>query len=112
MRSFLRNRRFKNFAFKTDVLCSCLLLNSKAAALIGTARQKDITEIPINGALKFALVFCGNNMYFANTNSSGTQAFVRAVSAPEKTVTCTTIQNKLIIQNNDENAKAYMCKIF
>ncbi len=29
MRSFLRNRRFKNFAFKTDVLCSCLLLNSK-----------------------------------------------------------------------------------
>lgn len=32
-------------------------LNSKAAALIGTARQKDITEIPINGALKFALVF-------------------------------------------------------
>lgn len=86
--------------------------NSKAAALIGTARQKDITEIPINGALKFALVFCGNNMYFANTNSSGTQAFVRAVSAPEKTVTCTTIQNKLIIQNNDENAKAYMCKIF
>lgn len=87
-------------------------LNSKAAALIGTARQKDITEIPINGALKFALVFCGNNMYFANTNSSGTQTFVRAVSAPEKTVTCTTIQNKLIIQNNDENAKAYMCKIF
>lgn len=86
--------------------------NSKAAALIGTARQKDITEIPINGALKFALVFCGNNMYFANTNSSGTQAFVRAVSAPEKTVTCTTIQNKLIIQNNDENTKAYMCKIF
>lgn len=51
-------------------------------------------------------------MYFANTNSSGTQTFVRAVSAPEKTVTCTTIQNKLIIQNNDENAKAYMCKIF
>ena len=87
-------------------------LNSKAAALIGTARQKDITEIPINGALKFALVFCGNNMYFANTNSSGTQAFVRAVSAPEKTVTCTTIQNKLIIRNDDENAKAYMCKIF
>lgn len=86
--------------------------NSKAAALIGTARQKDITEIPINGALKFALVFCGNNMYFANTNSSGTQAFVRAVSAPEKTVTCTTIQNKLIIRNDDENAKAYMCKIF
>ena len=71
-----------------------------------------ITEIPINGALKFALVFCGNNMYFANTNSSGTQAFVRAVSAPEKTVTCTTIQNKLIIRNDDENAKAYMCKIF
>ena len=30
MRSFLRNRRFKNFAFKTDVLCSCLLLNSNA----------------------------------------------------------------------------------
>lgn len=86
--------------------------NSKAAALIGTARQKDITEIPINGALKFALVFCGNNMYFANTNSSGTQAFVRAVSAPEKTVTCTTIRNKLIIRNDDENAKAYMCKIF
>lgn len=86
--------------------------NSKAAALIGTARQKDITEIPINGALKFALVFCGNNMYFANTNSSGTQAFVRAVSAPEKTVTCTTIQNKLIIRNDDEIAKAYMCKIF
>ena len=28
MRSFLRNRRFKNFAFKIDVLCSCLLLNS------------------------------------------------------------------------------------
>lgn len=51
-------------------------------------------------------------MYFANTNSSGTQAFVRAVSAPEKTVTCTTIQNKLIIRNGDENAKAYMCKIF
>lgn len=87
-------------------------LNSKAAALISTAKQKDITEIPINGALKFALVFCGNNMYFANTNSSGTQAFVRAVSAPEKTVTCTTIQNKLIIRNDDENAKAYMCKIF
>lgn len=87
-------------------------LNSKAAALIGTTAQKDITEIPINGALKFALVFCGNNMYFANTNSNGTQAFVRAVSAPEKTVTCTTIQNKLIIRNDDENAKAYMCKIF
>ena len=89
-----------------------LLQNSKAAALIGTTVQKDITEIPINGALKFALVFCGNNMYFANTNSNGTQAFVRAVSAPEKTVTCTTIQNKLIIRNDDENAKAYMCKIF
>lgn len=29
MRSFLRNRRFKNFASKIDVLCSCLLLNSK-----------------------------------------------------------------------------------
>lgn len=87
-------------------------LNSKTAALIGTTAQKDITEIPINGALKFALVFCGNNMYFANTNSNGTQAFVRAVSAPEKTVTCTTIQNKLIIRNDDENAKAYMCKIF
>lgn len=51
-------------------------------------------------------------MYFANTNSNGTQAFVRAVSAPEKTVTCTTIRNKLIIRNDDENAKAYMCKIF
>lgn len=62
--------------------------------------------------MKFALVFCGNNMYFANTNSSGTQAFVRAVSAPENVVTCTAIQNKLIIRNDDENAKAYMCKIF
>lgn len=39
--------------------------NSKAAALISTVRQKDIVEIPINEALKFALVFCGNNMYFA-----------------------------------------------
>ena len=29
MRSFLRNRRFKNFASKIDVLCFCLLLNSK-----------------------------------------------------------------------------------
>lgn len=89
-----------------------LLQNSKTAALTGTTAQKDITEIPINGALKFALVFCGNNMYFANTNSNGAQAFVRAVSAPEKTVTCTTIRNKLIIRNDDENAKAYMCKIF
>ena len=34
MRSFLRNRRFKNFAFKTDVLCSCLLLNSKTRVTI------------------------------------------------------------------------------
>ena len=89
-----------------------LLQNSKAAALISTVRQKDIVEIPINEALKFALVFCGNNMYFANTNSSGTQVFVRAVSTPESTVTCTTIENKLIIRNDGENAKAYMCKIF
>ena len=112
MRSFLRNRRFKNFASKIDVLCFCLLLNSKAAALISTVRQKDIVEIPINEALKFALVFCGNNMYFANTNSSGTQAFVRAVSTPESAITCTTIENKLIIRNDGENAKAYMCKFF
>ena len=87
-------------------------LNSKAAALISTVRQKDIVEIPINEALKFALVFCGNNMYFANTNSSGTQAFVRAVSTPESAITCTTIENKLIIRNDGENAKAYMCKFF
>lgn len=36
MRSFLRNRRFKNFAFKTDVLCSCLLLNSKGSQIVAT----------------------------------------------------------------------------
>ena len=30
MRSFLRNRRFKNFASKSDVLCFCLLLNSNS----------------------------------------------------------------------------------
>ena len=34
MRSFLRNRRFKNFAFKIDVLCSCLLLNSNQCELV------------------------------------------------------------------------------
>ena len=89
-----------------------LLQNSKASALISTVRQNGIVEIPINESLKFVLVFCGNNMYFANTNSSGTQTFVRAVSTPENTVTCTTIENKLIIRNDGENAKAYMCKIF
>ena len=37
MRSFLRNRRFKNFASKSDVLCFCLLLNSKASNYIPLA---------------------------------------------------------------------------
>ena len=39
MRSFLRNRRFKNFAFKIDVLCSCLLLNSKSFSLAANSNN-------------------------------------------------------------------------
>lgn len=53
MRSFLRNRRFKNFAFKTDVLCSCLLLNSKTSIYIHDPAKGTNITIPNN---KMALV--------------------------------------------------------
>ena len=49
MRSFLRNRRFKNFAFKTDVLCSCLLLNSKVVFTQKDKNFKSTTEYSYSG---------------------------------------------------------------
>ena len=47
MRSFLRNRRFKNFASKIDVLCFCLLLNSKCSAFTNTLTKNNTDKIDI-----------------------------------------------------------------
>lgn len=61
MRSFLRNRRFKNFAFKTGVLCSCLLLNSKAIY-----REIPFDNISLEEKYKSSL----NGLSFCRTQSA------------------------------------------
>lgn len=62
MRSFLRNRRFKNFASKIDVLCSCLLLNSKAQIVCVTGTTNDVGIVTVYGKFAVSKAYCLSNV--------------------------------------------------
>lgn len=103
MRSFLRNRRFKNFAFKTDVLCSCLLLNSKGKTIETTIGAGKEYTVSLEDHSIYMLVYyeLGNG----NINDGSVNcAVIVSRQADEKTggiyTTATSSEEDISLENN------------
>lgn len=61
--------------------------------------------------MKYAMIVCGDGLYFANTNNSGTKTYVTEIKASTNGIVCyagsgTTI----IIKNNIQTGKTYCFK--
>lgn len=76
--------------------------------VIGGGKSK---EISLTGSMKYAMIICGDGMYIANTNNSGTLVYVAEIKANASGLVCyagsgTTI----VIKNNTQVGKPYCFK--
>lgn len=68
-------------------------------------------EISLIGSMKYAMIVCGDGLYFANNNSAGTKSYVVEIKASTNGLVCYAGSGTMIIiKNNAKDNKIYCFK--